>query len=290
MSSSRSSKKSTGSRKKRRSANDFAKRCLLASLAICLIGAICYGAYLGVQKAIEIVGSGQDARTPTGEPAVTAAAKPWPLPAGTPEAGLYGTHSEPIEPANRETRRLPLRRRKTDPLVQLTNARIEDWIPPALPNLPPEVAAKLNAARPKPLHPQKVLRVDVTPIEWNTPPDNLEVVHGAFDNTPRGVRLNKGQLAAMKLGQSTTVEIVFANERPNLQIYAVTSDDRYRTVDGTTVSGVNNLAPTGWPLNFKVSNTLFVGTPFAGHMPREWHPDELALLITTGGEAVIIFQ
>ncbi len=268
MSSSRSGKKSTGSRKKRRAAIESVKKYLFAVLAIVLIGVACSGVYWGVQKGIEQIGSVPTGGTSKGGQAEVARPNPWPLPAGTPEADFYGTHPEAIEPANRATQDLPLRRRKTDPLVTLTNARIEEWHHPG-------ESPEILAMRPKDITIQKVLRVDVIPVEWDNPPDNLKILHGASDNIPTGVTLTSNQLKDMKVGQVTTVEIHFPNQRPNLQIYAVTSDDRYRTVVRSSKSQ---------PLTFKVSATIFLGTPFAGHAPREWLPEERTLLTTLGGE------
>jgi hypothetical protein len=201
------------------------------------------------------------------------ASSTWPLPPGTPVEKLYGTFDEPIDPCTVDTLMHPLRRRSTDPLVVLSNPRIEE---------------SKTLKRP-------VLLVDVK-VSGNLGDSSLI---GIFAVPPgqQGIGLGAHVTGMNAVGRftSTTVEVDvptntgfgwFGGPVPSsLEIWAVAHDRRYKLK--LAASRMSGGTRTEGSVAFKVSPSIFLGPPSTPRHPREWHANELVLLQTTGGETEI---
>jgi hypothetical protein len=150
---------------------------------------------------------------------------------------------------------------------------------PATPQVPGGISEWQNT-------PQTVLHVDVIPETWDEATELFIQfrVYGGGGFTSLGPH----NAPALRVGQPQTVDImlpelhVTSYSTTSIELFATVTDKRYQVADAT-----NSNAQT---LHFKVSQSLVSDAGRIVSEPREWHPEELKLLTSAGGQISIDYS
>lgn len=257
-------------KKSKRSSADW-KVWIGRGLAVCLAIGVTGIAYWFGSRLFEKVNDGiARANQPDSSPNL------WPLPPETPEAQLYGPDIGSVVPCTQENVMYPLRPRATDPEFKLSNPRQGKSVFGTN-------ALLLDVELVKSYGPIPPLRIIGHPQDQNFP------LIGHLDWDEKGGTVQTavlmGEAIREKTGLENSLKIkIYDPSKDTLEAWVEVSDSRYilRLPHVYTASG-EQYAPAA--ASFKVTpSVFFVGTPLTPHPAREWHPDELKLFRTSGGE------